>query len=138
MITFNYETDFTLSNEQKTTTWIQSIIEGDGFKLGEINYVFCDDDYLYKINVEFLNHDTYTDIISFDYSMGKTIFGEIYISVDRVKENALNFNVTFEEELHRVIIHGVLHYLGNQDITDEEKTEMRNKENTCLNRLKTL
>lgn len=135
MITFNYKTDFRLTDEQKTETWIQSVIESYGFKLGEISYVFCSDEYLHKLNVEFLQHDTYTDIISFDYTLGKTILGDIYISIDRVKENALEFNVPFNNELHRVIIHGVLHYLGNKDKTEEEKIEMRSKENKCLSLL---
>lgn len=132
MITFNSETTFTLDNETKTSKWIQSIIESEGFEVLEINYVFCDDIYLNKINVEFLNHDTFTDIISFDYSIGNQIGGDIYISVERVRENAENFNVTFENELHRVLIHGVLHYMGFKDKTEKDKTEMRNKEESCL------
>ena len=132
MITFNSETTFTLDNETKTSKWIQSIIESEGFEVLEINYVFCDDIYLNKINVEFLNHDTFTYIISFDYSLGNQIGGDIYISVERVRENAENFNVTFENELHRVLIHGVLHYMGFKDKTEKDKTEMRNKEESCL------
>ena len=132
MITFNSETTFTLDNETKTSKWIQSIIESEGFEVLEINYVFCDDIYLNKINVEFLNHDTFTDIISFDYSLGNQIGGDIYISVERVRENAENFNVTFENELHRVLIQGVLHYMGFKDKTEKDKTEMRNKEESCL------
>jgi len=135
VITFNYETNFTLTEEQKTKAWIQAVIENHEFKLGEINYVFCSDTYLYKLNVEFLQHDTFTDIISFDYTLGKIINGDIYISVERVKENAQEFNVTFDDELHRVIIHGVLHYLGYKDKKEVEKTEMRNKENECINQL---
>lgn len=132
MITFNYETDFTLSDENKITHWLIECVEKEGFELGEINYIFCDDNYLHKINVEFLNHDTLTDIISFDYTLGKLISGDIFISIDRVAENAKEFNVTFDEELHRVIIHGVLHYMKYKDKTEEEKTLMRNKENECL------
>lgn len=132
MITFNYETDFTLTEEQNIKEWIQSIIEDHEFKLGEINYIFCNDTYLHKLNVEFLQHNTLTDIISFDYTLGKIINGDIYISVERVKENAQEFNTTFDDELHRVIIHGVLHYLGYKDKKEIEKTEMRNKENECL------
>lgn len=132
MITFYSETAFTLNNETKTSKWIQSIIESEGFEVLEINYIFCDDIYLNKINVEFLNHDTFTDIISFDYSLGNQIGGDIYISVERVRENAENFNVTFENELHRVLIHGVLHYMGFKDKTEKDKTEMRNKEESCL------
>ncbi len=133
MIAFNYEIDFQLESEDKTATWIQNCIEEEGFELGEINYIFCDDDYLHNINVEFLQHDTLTDIISFDYTLGKLVGGDIFISVDRVKENAKEFNTSFENELHRVIIHGILHYMKYKDKTEEEKQVMREKENTCLN-----
>ncbi|MDB0614149.1 rRNA maturation RNase YbeY [Tenacibaculum dicentrarchi] len=132
MIEFNYETDFQLKNEKKTAQWILNCIEKEGFELGEINYVFCDDTYLHKMNVEFLQHDTLTDIISFDYTLGKLVGGDIFISIERVKENAEEFNVLFENELHRVIIHGVLHYMKYKDKTDEEKQIMRSKENDSL------
>lgn len=132
MITFNYETDFILKNEEKLSSWISNIIDLEESELGEINYIFCDDKYLHKINLQFLEHDTFTDIISFDYTLGKVINGDIYVSVERVKENAQKYNVTFDNELHRVIIHGVLHYLGFKDKTEEEKQQMRDKENTAL------
>ena len=132
MIAFNYESDFELKNEENIQSWIINCIEKDGFELGEINYIFCDDTYLHKINMEFLKHDTLTDIISFDYSLGKLVGGDIFISVERVIENAKEFEVTFEQELKRVLIHGVLHYMGYKDKTDEEKKIMRNKENDCL------
>ena len=132
MIEFNYEIDFKLTNEKNTSSWIQECIGNEAGSLGEINYIFCDDSYLHKINVEFLQHDTLTDVISFDYTLGKEINGDIFISIERVKENASIFNVPFENELHRVIIHGVLHFLGFKDKTDEEKEIMREKENECL------
>ncbi|TYP99848.1 rRNA maturation RNase YbeY [Tenacibaculum adriaticum] len=135
MIAFNYETEFQLDNEEKTTNWIEECVEKEGFELGEINYIFCDDDYLHKINVEFLQHDTLTDIISFDYTLGKLIGGDIFISVDRVAENAKEFEVSFKNELHRVIIHGVLHYMGYKDKSEEEKQLMRDRENQCLHKL---
>ena len=135
MISFNYETNFTLLNEEKTSEWILKCIEKEEYELGEINYIFCDDTYLHKINVEFLEHDTFTDIISFDYTLGKLVGGDIFISIERVKENSKTFNVTFKEELHRVIIHGVLHYMGFKDKTDDEKQLMRDKENSCLKTL---
>ncbi len=135
MITFNYETDFKIQDEDKTSQWVIECIENEKFEQGELNYIFCDDEYLHKINVEFLQHDTFTDIISFDYTMGKLVSGDIFISVERVKENASQFKVPFEEELHRVIIHGVLHYMGYKDKTDDEKQIMRDKENTCLKTL---
>lgn len=133
MIAFNYEIEFQLENEDKTSTWIQECVEKEGFELGEINYIFCDDDYLHKINLEFLQHDTLTDIISFDYTLGKLVGGDIFISIDRVKDNAKEFNTSFKNELHRVIIHGVLHYMKYKDKTEKEKQVMREKENTCLN-----
>ena len=133
MIEFNYETNFTLSNELNLSKWIESCIERDGFKVGEINYIFCDDEYLHKLNVKFLNHDTLTDIISFDNTLGKIISGDIFISVERVKENATTFEVSFLNELHRVMIHGILHYMGFKDKTDADKLQMRTKENECVN-----
>ena len=132
MIEFNYETNFTLKEESKISRWVQEVIANDGCKLGEISYVFCDDAYLHKLNVEFLNHDTLTDIISFDNTLGRLISGDIFISIDRVKENAITFKVDFEEELHRVIIHGILHYLGYKDKNDEDQLKMTMKENSSL------
>ncbi|MFH6767336.1 rRNA maturation RNase YbeY [Gaetbulibacter aquiaggeris] len=135
MINFNYETDFALKDEDALSKWIVDCIRTEEYSLEEINYIFCDDEYLYKLNIEFLNHDTLTDIISFDYSVGKTIQGDIFISVERVKENATDFKVSFFEELHRVIIHGVLHYCGYKDKTPEDALLMREKENFYLKRL---
>nr|WP_298990601.1 rRNA maturation RNase YbeY [uncultured Polaribacter sp.] len=132
MIVFNYETPFELPNEIQTQEWIQKVVADNGFEIGEINYVFCDDNYLHKLNVEFLNHDTLTDIISFDNTIGKLISGDIFISIERVEENAKDFKVSFENELHRVMIHGVLHYMGFKDKSDDDKTKMRNAENKAL------
>lgn len=132
MITFNYETDFELDNEALIMDWVSNVITREDKKVGEINYIFCDDEYLHKINLEFLNHDDLTDIISFDYTLGNIVNGDLYISVERVRENASIFNATFLDELHRVIIHGILHYLGLKDKTETEKQVMRNKENDCL------
>ena len=128
MISFNYEIDFELDNEDVYSRWISSVILSENKKEGEINYVFCDDDYLHKLNVEYLNHDTLTDIISFDYSVGNELSGDIFISVERVKENAGDFKVSFEEELKRVMVHGVLHYCGYKDKSESEEVIMRNKE----------
>ena len=135
MISFNHENDFVLRNQNKISQWISSVISSEGFKEGTINYIFCDDNYLHKLNVEFLNHDTLTDIISFDYSVGKELHGDIFISIDRVKENAQDFNVDFKDELNRVIVHGVLHYCGYRDKSDVESEEMRAKENHYLSQL---
>src|SRR6478736_3257897 len=128
MIDFNYETDFVLDNETAYSDWISSVISSEGKKEGEINYIFCDDNYLHKINVEYLQHDTLTDIISFDYSVGSELNGDIFVSTERVRENAQDFNVPFDEELRRVIIHGVLHYCGYKDKSEEDEQKMRMKE----------
>lgn len=128
MITFNSETSFTLKNQKKLVKWIGDVISSEGFQAGGINYIFCDDSYLNKINQEFLNHDTFTDIISFDYTLGKEVGGDIFISIERVLENAEKFNEVFENELHRVMIHGILHFIGYKDKTKKDKTLMRTKE----------
>lgn len=138
MILFNYEIDFKLENEEAIQNWISACIESYGFDEGELNYIFCDDDYMLKLNVEFLEHNTLTDIISFDYTMGKLISGDIFISVERVQENAKIFNQTFDNELNRVIIHGVLHYMGFNDKTMKDKEIMRVEEDKCLTLFNTL
>ena len=135
MIAYNYETDFILNQTDLLTAWINQVIDKEGFTCGEINYIFCDDNYLHKLNVEFLDHDTLTDIISFDYTMGNLISGDIYISITRVAENAQLFQTTFENELFRVMIHGILHYCGYKDKSTSEKTEMRAKEDEHLKAL---
>jgi len=132
MIDFHSELDFKLENQEDISNWISRVIDDFDKEEGELQYVFCDDEYLHKLNVEFLDHDTLTDIISFDYTMGELISGDIFISVERVKENAEELGVDFLEELHRVIIHGVLHYIGFKDKTEEEKKIMREKEDYCL------
>jgi probable rRNA maturation factor len=134
MISFNYETDFKLDNIAKVSSWISEAILAEGFKEGEINYIFCSDDYLHQINVDFLGHDTLTDIISFDYTIGKELHGDIYISVERVNENALDFKVSFSDEMARVIIHGVLHYCGYKDKSEADEKQMRVKEDYYLSR----
>ncbi|SDS42122.1 rRNA maturation RNase YbeY [Winogradskyella sediminis] len=132
MISFNYETDFILENKDQLERWISNTITEENCREGEINYIFCSDDYLHKLNVDFLDHDTLTDVISFDYSVGKELHGDIYISVDRVKENASDFQVSFKDEIARVIIHGVLHYCGYKDKTDADEKVMRSKEDHYL------
>lgn len=128
MITFNYESDFVLSNESIYSSWISAIIESENFLEGEINYIFCNDDYLHAINLQYLNHDTLTDIISFDYTEGSLISGDIFVSIERVLDNAQEFNVSFEDELKRVLAHGVLHYCGYKDKSEEDAFLMRQKE----------
>ena len=136
MISFNCETDFILSNESRISNWISDCIVTEGYKEGDINYIFCNDDYLHKLNVEFLDHDTLTDIISFDYTVGKQLHGDIFISVERVRDNAKKYDVDFNAELRRVIIHGVLHYCGYKDKEETDQVEMRGKENHYLDLIK--
>ncbi|WP_347373618.1 rRNA maturation RNase YbeY [Aequorivita sp. Q41] len=135
MIDFNFETDFDLNNESELKVWIAETIHSEGFELGEITYVFCNDTFLYNLNVEFLNHETLTDIISFDYKLGNQINGEIYISIERVLDNSKEFDTSFENELHRVLIHGILHFCGYKDKTVSEEQLMRQKEDEALQKL---
>ncbi|CAI8385246.1 MAG TPA: rRNA maturation RNase YbeY [Flavobacteriaceae bacterium] len=134
MIEFYSETDFKIENPKSLSHWISETILQENHQPGDLTYVFCDDAYLHKLNVQFLNHDTLTDIISFDNSLGKQIHGEIYISIERVKENASTYRVAFLEELHRVIIHGVLHFCGYKDKSKQEQDTMTRMENKALNR----
>ncbi|MNJ99305.1 Endoribonuclease YbeY [compost metagenome] len=128
MISFNYEIEFELQDEAKYEEWISEVIDSEDKSEGEINYIFCDDEYLLKMNVEFLDHDTLTDIISFDYTMGSLISGDVFISVERVRDNAADFKVDFDDELRRVMAHGILHYCGYKDKTEEDSQLMRAKE----------
>jgi rRNA maturation RNase YbeY len=128
MISFNYELEFQLENEEQFSSWISNVISSESKKEGDINYIFCDDEYILEINKQYLNHDYYTDIISFDYSVGNELHGDIFVSIERVRENAIEFDVTFDEELKRVLAHGVLHYCGYKDKTEEEELVMRSKE----------
>ena len=133
MITYNLETLFNLNDTSIISDWIHKVISNEGLETGEINFIFCDDDYLLKLNVAFLDHDTLTDIISFDYTMGNLISGDVYISIPRVMDNASIFNTSFQNELYRVIIHGILHYCGYKDKSEDEKLIMRSKEDEYLN-----
>ena len=133
---FTEEISFILKDKNKLRKWIQVVIGNEGKLPGDLNYIFCSDNYLYKLNIEYLNHDTLTDIITFDVSEdADEISGEIYISIDRVKENAKKFKVPFYNELHRVMIHGILHLAGYHDKTPEEVSEMRSKEDYYLSLL---
>lgn len=128
MISFNYESDFSLDNEKLYADWLSEVISSEMKQEGEISYIFCDDAYLLEINQQYLDHDTLTDIISFDYSVGNELHGDIFISVERVRDNALDFSVPFEDELRRVMVHGVLHYCGYKDKTETDERLMRDKE----------
>ena len=133
MISFNYETDFELHNESDFSKLISAVILSENKKEGEINYIFCDDDYLLEINQQNLDHDTLTDIISFDYSVGNELNGDVFVSVERVKENASDYKVTFQEEIQRVLVHGILHYCGYKDKTESDELIMRAKEEEKMN-----
>ena len=132
MIDFNYLDKFQLSNEQEVRGWLEFVLDEEDRELGEVSYIFCDDDYLYDINVKYLKHNTLTDLISFDYSLGKVVSGDIYISVDRVEENARDREIEFADELHRIMVHGLLHYIGYKDKTEAQRKTMRKKEDYYL------
>tara|TARA_B110000967_G_C18339766_1_gene296055 strand:+ start:80 stop:493 length:414 start_codon:yes stop_codon:yes gene_type:complete len=132
MISFHSEVPFEISNADTIASWLSAIISQEDYNEGEVSIVFCDDEFLHKLNVEFLDHDTLTDVISFDYSMGKEIHGEIFISIERVQENAKEFDQSFEAELSRVMAHGILHYCGYKDKSTSEAATMRSKEEFYL------
>ncbi len=133
LIEYNTEDiDFTLADASRVTSWISAIIEAEQKMLHHISYIFCSDDYLLDLNQQYLDHNTLTDIITFQYAKLPEIEGDIFISIDRVRENAATYKVTFEEELRRVIIHGVLHLCGYGDKTPEDKARMTEKENEAL------
>ena len=121
--------------KQKINRWIKETAAGYGKKTGDIAYIFCSDERMLEVNKQYLKHDYYTDIITFDYSEGHIISGDIFISVDTVKSNAVEFGVTFDQELHRILIHGVLHLCGQDDKTPELRMEMTRKENLAISKL---
>ena len=112
--------------------WLKKSVSSLGFTIGELSFIFCSDEYIKKINIKHLNHDFFTDVITFDYSKEKLLFGDVYISIERVKENSKTYKSSFNEEMFRVIIHGVLHLCGFNDKTKEEKSLIRSKENDFL------
>lgn len=126
------EIEFQMPNEKHLTVWLENIAASQDKKITQISYIFCNDEYLLEINKEYLNHDYYTDIITFPYKQGREIESDIFISIDRVKENANTFDSTFEKELLRVVAHGLLHLIGYKDKTDEEGKEMRKKEDWAI------
>jgi rRNA maturation RNase YbeY len=132
MIRFSSQNDFRLAHSESLVKWIEDVVIRHGKVVGEIDYVFCSDEFLLKINQEYLSHDTYTDIITFDYSMADELAAEIYISSDRVADNAERYGATVNDELHRVIIHGILHLSGYRDASDEDKQRMRELEDEAL------
>lgn len=133
MISFqNLSISFKLQNKQHIKNWIKSVAEKEKKQVGNINYIFCNDEELLDVNIKHLNHDTYTDIITFDYSEAQKIHGDIFISVERVLENSLKFKTTFDNELSRVMIHGILHLCGYKDKSKKDAELMREKENSSI------
>ena len=133
MIQFFFENIDEIPISTATISWLEDVIKTENKKLGEINYILCDDEYLLKVNQDFLDHDYYTDIITFDYVKGKTISGDIFVSLPRISDNAKNLVKDFNSEFHRVLAHGILHLMGYKDKTEEEITVMRQKEDFYLN-----
>lgn len=130
---FSEETDFRLPQPRKTSTWVKAIIKIEKATLNELNYIFCSDEYLREINLQYLNHTSFTDIVTFDNSDGSGVIeGDIFISIERIRENAEKFKTSFDEELHRVMIHGVFHLLGYSDKSIRAKNLMRKKEDGAL------
>lgn len=131
-VSFHRENVSLNADEKLIIKWLTNSVNSLDYSIGELSFVFCSDDYLRKLNIKHLNQDYFTDVITFDYSKEMSLIGDVFISTERVKENAKLFNVSFNEELFRVIIHGVLHLCGFKDKTKEEKAEMRSKENNFL------
>ncbi|MEA2107034.1 MAG: rRNA maturation RNase YbeY [Bacteroidota bacterium] len=135
---FNEDIDFTHPNKNHIKIWINNAIKNENYVPGQINFIFTSDKYLLNINKQYLSHNYFTDIITFNDVQGDIINGDIFISVETVKNNSLRFGVSFDEELSRVMIHGIMHLIGYDDQTEEQKSEMRKKENEYLDRLKNL
>ncbi|NEM96371.1 rRNA maturation RNase YbeY [Pontibacter burrus] len=130
---YSEDVEFSLSNPEQVADWIASIVEQHEYELANLTYIFCSDDYLHQINVEYLDHDTLTDIITFDNADEEGVVeSDIFISIERVRDNAQTLGIPFEDELHRVLIHGVLHLLGYKDKTEEQEVLMRKQEDSCL------
>ena len=123
---------FTYKNKLANNRWLKMVAGSEIRKIGDINVIFCSDNYILDVNMKYLQHDYFTDIITFDYCEGKVLSGDLFISVDSVRENSIEFGTDFEEELYRVIVHGVLHLIGYDDHTDEDKKVMRQKEDYYL------
>lgn len=130
---FTEDIEFEVKNEQQIKEWLEKIIENHSYEIESLNYIFCSDAYLHQMNVEYLDHDTLTDVITFDNSdFSDVIEGDVFISIDRIVDNAASFHRPVEEELHRVMAHGLLHLLGFEDKTEEKQKIMREKEEECL------
>lgn len=133
MIQFFFEDISPIEIPDKVTYWLENLVLSEGKKLGKVNYIFSNDDYILKVNQAYLQHDYYTDIITFDYVKGKTISGDIFVSLPRIFENAIMLSKDSQEEFFRVLAHGILHLCGYKDKTEDEEIEMRRKEDEYLN-----
>ena len=132
MIEYVYKTNYSIKEETKYTEWFNKIITSESKSAGDLVFILTDDEEILKVNQDYLSHDYFTDIITFEYNTNDEVSGDVFISLDRIKENAKTYKVTFEEELRRVMVHGVLHLLGYNDKTEKEKAEMRSLENQNL------
>ena len=131
-INFENRTDHEILSWEKVTPWLEELCAKHGYNAGDISYLFCNDDYLLEINQQYLNHDTLTDIITFDYTFGKKVSADILISLERIEDNAKDFNVTYKQELCRVMAHGVLHCIGFKDKSESEAKKMRQAEEEAI------
>jgi len=135
---FNEDTTFDFKKKLLTRQWLKLVAESEIKRLGDINIIFCSDPYILDVNIKYLGHDYFTDIITFDYCEGDTLSGDLFISIDTVRENSLFYKTEFNEELNRVIVHGLLHLIGFDDHSDDEIAQMRSKENYYLNILSSI
>lgn len=136
MINYFFENIDSKAIHPSTSEWLENLIIAENKKLGDINYIFCNDDYLLQVNRDYLDHDYYTDIITFDYVKGKTISGDIFVSLPRILDNASTLSQDFDQEFNRVLAHGILHLCGYKDKTEEEQIQMREKEDFYINQFK--
>ena len=139
MVSYFFEnTDFKLKGKTRIKQWLKLVAESEIFTLGNVSVIFCSDNYILDINQRYLQHDYFTDIITFDYTEGTKISGDLFISVDSVRENSIEYGTEFEDELHRVIVHGILHLIGYDDDSEEDIKVMRAKEDYYLSLLELL
>ena len=135
---FFQDIDFKFNNRRLNNQWLRMVAESEIRRIGDVNIIFCSDNYILDVNLKYLQHDYFTDIITFDYCEKNILSGDLFISIDSVRENAVLYNSGFDEELHRVIVHGILHLIGYDDHTDDEQKLMRKKENYYLDMRKSL
>lgn len=129
---FTEDVNFTFKNKLLNNRWLKTVAESEIKRIGDVNIIFCSDSYILDVNIKYLGHDYFTDIITFDYCEGKVLSGDLFISLDSVKENSIFYNTDFNQELNRVIVHGLLHLIGYDDHTDSDISMMRSKEDYYL------